>query len=94
MEVILMRAVPYALLGALIGIAYVGALGWNVRLYVDHGVGSAGLLLHAFRLLSVAVAFIICARHGALPLLSSLVGFLVTRTWAVNQKRRMLEAES
>jgi F1F0 ATPase subunit 2 len=93
-DVILMRALPYGLLGALIGIAYVSALGWNVRLYVGHGVGWGALIVHALRLLIVAAAFIICARQGALPLLSSLVGFLVTRTLAVNQKRRMLEAES
>jgi F1F0 ATPase subunit 2 len=92
-DVILMRALPYGLLGAVIGIAYIGALGWNVRLYLGHGIGWGGLLVHTLRLLIVAAAFTICARQGALPLLSSLVGFLVTRTWAVNQKRRMLEVE-
>jgi len=93
-SLIFMQTFPYGLLGALIGIAYVSALGWNVRLYVGHGVGWGGLLVHGLRLLMVAAGFTLCARQGALPLLSSLVGFVVTRTWAVNQKRRILEAES
>lgn len=92
-DLIFIRALPYGALGALIGIAYVGALAWNVRLYVGHGVEWGVLLVHLLRLLTVAAAFTLCARQGALPLLSTLVGFLVTRTLTVNQKRRLFEAE-
>jgi F1F0 ATPase subunit 2 len=92
-DLILMRALPYGALGALIGVAYVSALGWNVRLYLDRGIGWSAMLLHLLRLLLVAAAFTICARRGAVPLLSSLVGFLIARTWTVSKTRRVLEAE-
>ena len=37
--VVVLRIVPYAALGALIGAAYFAALAWNVRLYAGHGAG-------------------------------------------------------
>src|SRR5271157_1550784 len=43
-EVLVLRIVPYAVLGALIGAAYFAALGWNVRLYADRGAGLSALL--------------------------------------------------
>lgn len=91
---ILMRALPYSMFGALIGAAYVGSLGWNVRLYADRGAAWSALLAHLMRLVMIGAAFTLCARQGALPLLSSLAGFQIVRTGAVNQQRRALERNS
>jgi len=84
---ILGRVFPYSALGALLGIAFFSALDWNVRLYVDDGGGWSALFVHLMRLLVIGAAFTLCARRGALPLLSSLAGFQMMRTAAVNKHR-------
>ena len=71
-DLILVRVLPYSVLGALLGVAYFSALGWNVRLYVDYGAGWSAMFVHLMRLLVIGAAFTLCARQGALPLLSSL----------------------
>jgi F1F0 ATPase subunit 2 len=88
------RVLPYSVLGALLAVAYFSALGWNVRIYVDYGFGWSAVLIHSLRLLAISAAFTLCARQGALPLVSSVVGFQVMRTAAVNQQRRALERKS
>ena len=72
--------VSYGALGALIGAAYFAALGWNVALYVGHEAGWKALLLHLSRLAVAVVAFTLCVRQGAAPLLASFAGFLAIRT--------------
>jgi F1F0 ATPase subunit 2 len=90
-DLIAVRVVSYAALGALFALVYFSVLGWNVRLYVDYGAGWNALFVHLTRLAAIAVVFALCARHGALPLLSSLLGFQIARTAAVNRQRRTLE---
>jgi len=92
-ELVLMRVLPYCLLGALLAVGYFSALGWNVRQYVGHGTSRA-VLIHLLRLLVVGATFTLCAHEGALPLLSGLLGFQIMRTAAVNQQRRELERTS
>lgn len=89
--VVVLRIVPYAALGALMGAAYFAALGWNVRLYAGHGDGWKAVLLHLSRLAVAVVALTLCARQGAAPVLASFAGFLVIRTISVNHYRFALE---
>jgi F1F0 ATPase subunit 2 len=86
-DLILVRVLLYSALGALLGAACFSALGWNVRLYVDHGAGWSAMFVHLIRLLVIGAAFTLCARRGALPLLSNLIGFQMIRTAAVNKQR-------
>ncbi len=55
------------------------------------GPGWSALLLHLARLLVIGAVFTLCARQGASSLLSSVVGFELMRTIAVNQQRLALE---
>jgi F1F0 ATPase subunit 2 len=80
-----LRIVLYALLGALIGAAYLEALEWNVQLYALRGVGWNALLIHLARFGVAGAAFTLCARRGAAPLLASFAGFLVMRTLSLNR---------
>jgi hypothetical protein len=93
-DLILGRVLPYGVLGALVAVAYLSALAWNVSVYVDYEFGWSAVLIHSLRLLAIGAAFTLCARQGALPLLSSVVGFQIVRTAAVNQQRRALERKS
>lgn len=88
---ILMRMSVYGMMGALLGVVYFSALGWNVRLYVDAGTRWTGPLVHLGRALVIGAAFTLCARNGALPLLSSVAGFQIIRMVVVNQRKRALE---
>lgn len=88
------RSILYLVLGGVLAVAYISALGWNVRLYLDHGAGRGAMLFHVMRLLVIGAAFTICARRSALPLLSSLVGFQIMRTVAVNRQSRAFEIKS
>ena len=89
--VVAVRIVPYAALGALIGMAYFAALAWNVRLYIGHGAGRNALLLHLLRLAVAVAAFTLCARQGAAPILASFAGFMAIRTISVNHYRLALQ---
>lgn len=89
-EVIALRVVPYAVIGALIGAAYFAALAWNVRFYADNGAGLSALLIHIARIVVAVAAFTLCARQGAAPLLASFGAFLVMRTISVNRYRLAL----
>lgn len=85
-----LRVLPYCALGVLLGVAYLYALALNVRLYVGSGRGWSAPFLHLTRLLVIAAVFTLCARRGASSLLSSMVGFELIRTVAVNQQRPAL----
>ena len=93
-ELIVLRIVPFTVLGTLIGAAYFAALRWNVRLYADNGAGLSALLLHLGRLIVAVAAFTLCARQGAAPLLVSFGGFLAARTISVNRYRLELARNS
>ena len=93
-EAVLLQFLPFAALGALLGFAYLYALGLNVRLYVRDGPGWIAVLVHLVRIPLIGVGFAMCAHLGALPLLSSLIGFQVMRTVAINQQLRAMERKS
>ncbi len=90
----LARALTCAGFGAALAVAYFSALGWNVRLYAGHGSAWTSMLVHLTRLLAIGVAFALCARQGAAPLLSSVAGFQIMRTAAVKLQIRALERQS
>jgi len=69
----------YATLGALLSVAYFNALALNVRLYLSGRSGWMAMLLHLLRILGALATLVICARQGALQLLSSVAGFELTR---------------
>jgi F1F0 ATPase subunit 2 len=75
-----LNVTAYGMLGIALGAAYFAALRLNVRLYCDGVSVWKTLLVHLLRIVAVGSAFTACARHGALPLLSGLGGFLVMRT--------------
>jgi F1F0 ATPase subunit 2 len=77
----------HGVLGALSGLVYFSALGWNVRFYASRGAGGKALGLHVLRFVGIVVIFAICARQGAASLLSGLVGFLAIRTFAIAGQR-------
>jgi len=89
-RVIVLRMAPYAALGGLIGVIYFVALAWNVRLYAGHGAGWRALIFHLSRLAVAVVAFTLCAKQGAAPLLASFAGFLATRAVSINHYRGAL----
>ena len=82
----LVQITAFATLGALLAFAYLGALGYNIRLYLEAGTGWLALLVHMTRLLATGVTLTLCARQGALALLSSIAGFQVMKTFAINQR--------
>ena len=81
-------------LGALLGVAYLGALQWNVRLYCRGSSASLALMIHALRWLGAAAILVAMARAGAVPLLSAAAGFHCVRIFALGAKRGPLEALS
>ncbi|MGO9263553.1 MAG: ATP synthase subunit I [Candidatus Binataceae bacterium] len=86
-RLIVLHTAPYVALGVLIGVGYFAALGWNVRLYAGHGAGWRALLFHLSRLAVAVVAFTLCAKQGAAPLLASFAGFLAARAVSINHYR-------
>lgn len=68
-----------ATLGLVVGFAYLAALRINVRLYMTGGAGWRPLLLHATRIIAVAVLFWALATQGGVPLLGGFLGFLAAR---------------
>jgi hypothetical protein len=70
------------------GLAYFAALGRNVALYLEGGGLAAATGLTLARLAAAVAAFAFAARLGALPLLATLLGFLVARFVALNARRR------
>jgi F1F0 ATPase subunit 2 len=73
-----LRLLAFLALGSGVGVGYLSALAWNVRLYCV-GLTPAAFLLHLLRFLGAAAVFVALARLGAAPLLSGLVGFQLSR---------------
>ncbi len=94
MDLLVLRILPFAALGAFLAVAYLSALGLNVRLYLDHTPGWVPALFHLTRLLTVAATLALCARAGAFALLSSVIGFQLTRTVGINQRSQALEKDA
>jgi F1F0 ATPase subunit 2 len=88
---IALRILLYGTAGALTAVIYISALSWNVRLYIGQGPKWGAALVHLVRLLVVGAGFTLCARQGALALLSSLAGFQVIRTIAINRQSLAME---
>lgn len=87
-DLMLGHVLPFGALGALFGTAFFCALDWNVRLYIHDGAGGwSALFVHLVRLLAIGAAFALCARQGALPMLSCLAGFQMIRSAAVKRHR-------
>ena len=82
-DAVVVRTVPYATLGALLGGAYFVALEWNVRLYTSRCTAVKALLLHLTRVGLATAGFMMFARQGAAPLLAGFAGFLIVRTLTV-----------
>ena len=91
MELVVMRIVAFVTLGAVFGFAYLAALGLNVHIYLGSGSGWVALLVQAVRWLVIGGAFALCARQGALPLVSNMIGFQISRTFAISRWTRELE---
>ncbi len=80
-------------LGALTGVAYFAALGWNVRLYARPHPGWAAGAAHLARFALAALCFAAIARDGgAVALLASFAAFLVVRRVAIRRVQRHVEA--
>jgi F1F0 ATPase subunit 2 len=74
-----MKPLIFLAVGAIAGASYLGALGWNVRLYCRETDIHVALGIHLLRLLAVVITFVAIARAGAAPLLWSFAGFHITR---------------
>jgi len=94
MGLMAVQITAFATLGALLGFVYLAALGLNVRLYLEAGAGWLALLVHTTRLLATCVALALCARQGALALLSSVAGFQIVKTIAINQRTIQHESKT
>jgi len=74
-----LKPLIFLIVGALAGGSYLGALGWNVRLYCRETGIHLALAIHLFRLLAIVVIFLAIAHAGVAPLLWSFAGFHITR---------------
>ncbi len=88
------RLMIFLALGALLGVAYLGALRWNVRLYCRGSGAPLALIIHALRLLGAAAVLVAMAQAGAAPLLSAAAGFQCIRIFVLGAKRWPSEALS
>jgi F1F0 ATPase subunit 2 len=91
MNVQFLKPLLFLVLGAVLGVAFFGALAWNVRLYCGNSGTRLAPLIHAMRLLGMAAGFAGIAELGAGPLLSALAGFQLARVFAVRAKRLAFE---
>lgn len=82
----LISAVLWVGAGAVLGSAYLYLIGRSVAAVSDGAAWRIAVPL-ALRIVLAAVAFVFAARHGALPLLLMLCGFLVARTVALRRFR-------
>lgn len=80
------EALPFALLGALLGAGHFAALRGNVTRYLEGGSPGPALALHLGRLLLSALGFALIAPAGAVALLAALAGFLAARTMAIRPR--------
>jgi hypothetical protein len=77
-----------ALVGLPFGIVYFAALHRTVELYTHARSGFVAAALILGRLAGAVVLFGLAAKLGALPLLSSFLGFLLARWLALRAARR------
>jgi F1F0 ATPase subunit 2 len=82
-----LKLLTFLLLGSLLGLTYLGALSWNVRLYCRRSSHPVALSIHAVRFLGTAAVFVAIARTGAASLLSTLAGFQFVRIFVLRAKR-------
>lgn len=83
---ILLKVLTYGILGIVLCAAYFYALQWNIRLYCERGPVWKALLVHLLRLVGIGAAFTVCARQGAVPLLSGFGGFVTIRTVTLHRQ--------
>ena len=76
-----------ALAGLVFGLMHFGALRRTVELY-SGGRGGVAAVFTLGRIAGAIAFFGLAAKLGALPLLSSLLGFLLARTLALRAVRR------
>lgn len=84
---ILGQGAPFVLLGALIGAGYFATLKLNVERYLSDRALGPTIALHLGRLLLAGLGFALIAPGGAVPLLGSLLGFLLARAVALRLAR-------
>lgn len=72
--------------GLVLGAAFFSLLGLNVRLYGSRRWPVA-MVLHLARWALLALALLVAARAGALPLLAMALGVLIARTVLVRRAR-------
>lgn len=89
-----LRVIIFLALGAVLGVAYLCALKWNVRLYCDRSRMALACALHALRLLGAAALLVLAARTGAAPLLAALAGFQLARIFVIRAHAFPAEAAS
>jgi hypothetical protein len=80
-----LTVIAYGMLGITLCAVHFSALRWSVSLYCDGAPIWKALLAHTLRLAGIGAAFTVCARQGALPLLSSFGAFVATRTISLYQ---------
>jgi len=80
-----LRLFVFLTLGTLLGYAYFALLNLNIRLYVVGGSGWFALVIHFVRIIMVVLALTFCALRSAPALISSVIGFQIARTAAINQ---------
>jgi F1F0 ATPase subunit 2 len=79
-------ALPFVLLGGVLGAVHFATLRLNVRAYLG-GAAAWGIGLHLGRVALAGAAFALIARAGALPLLAALAGFVLARLYALRAAR-------
>jgi hypothetical protein len=80
MSNLILKLVTYGMLGSVLCAAYCYALRWNAELYCNRASLWKAALVHLLRLGFVGAGFTVCARQGAIPLLSTFWGFVGMRT--------------
>jgi F1F0 ATPase subunit 2 len=75
-------ALPFVLLGAVLGALHFATLRYNVGAYLG-GAGARAIALHLGRIVLVGTAFALIARAGAVPLLAALAGFMLARLYVL-----------
>lgn len=77
----------FGLLGLGLGLVHFHGLHHGTRAYLAGGVGLRTVAFHLVRLLVTGAAFVVIARHGAVPLLAAFAGFVAARRIATARAR-------
>lgn len=81
----LVSGLPWLVAGAALGTAYLYLIRKSVAAVRDGGSWRAAALPLGLRMVLAVSAFFLASQHGALPLLSMLVGFLGARSIALRR---------